>query len=250
MSTVQRSDFTRATALWRNDLDGAGAGPDPEASCRLPDGREPGPSPRLVDGIDHRPAVDVPQGRLSPEGLLGDLLRWEGHIRHMYLDKKGLVTVGIGNLLRSPDAARKLPFIDVTTGRPATPDQITAAFEQVAARKVGLSADRYAPATTLRLPAATVRQLAVDRVAQEFLPALRRQFRGFDGYPEGAQKALVDLIYSLGARGLADFKKLHAACEAGDWTRAAGECSRSSARAERNQWTRALFLEAAVVSRR
>ena len=54
------------------------------------------------------------------------------------------------------------------------------------------------------------------------------------------------MAYNLGAGGLAKFKNLRAACEAGDWALAATECSRSTSRPARNEWTRQMFLEAAA----
>lgn len=156
------------------------------------------------------------------------------------------VTVGIGNMIPNAEAAKKLPWIDAATGKPATPQQIEAAFAQVDGMAKGMNAGKYASATTLRLPAETIRQLAADRLNKEFLPALRRQFAGFDNYPPSVQKALVDMVYNLGVGGLGKFKKLEAACEAGDWALAAAECNRKTSRPERNEWTRQMFLQAAA----
>jgi GH24 family phage-related lysozyme (muramidase) len=188
----------------------------------------------------------LPGARLIPlERMLSDLLHFEGDVHHMYLDTNKLVTVGIGNLVDLA-AARKLPFMDRRTGEPATPDQIADAFHAVARQRPGLRAESYAEASVLRLPENTVRGLVATRLENEFLPGLRRTFPGFDGYPHSAQRALVDMEYSLGVGGLAKFHNLQGACEAGDWQAAANECHRRGARAERNEWTRDLFLKAAA----
>ena len=278
MSTVNRSELTSAS-FWLDALEGAVQGKS-EPLCKLTDGAKalagwitdglelaprsplptlpvpPQPSPLTAPPPPPAPAPaassaassSAPAGALSPEELVDDLLRWEGYADNMYVDTRGFVTVGIGNMLPSAEAAKKLPFIDAKTGKPATPEQIEAAFAAVARMRKGMSADKYAAATTLRLPESTVRQLASDRLKNEFLPALRRMFPGFDSYPASAQKALVDMAYNLGAGGLAKFKNLRAACEAGDWARAATECSRSTSRPARNEWTRQMFLEAAAAS--
>ena len=43
--------------------------------------------------------------------------QYEGKIPHMYLDTKGLVTVGVGYLLATVVEAQKLPFIVDKTGK-------------------------------------------------------------------------------------------------------------------------------------
>jgi GH24 family phage-related lysozyme (muramidase) len=284
MSTVNRSELTSAS-FWLDALEGVVQG-NSDPLCKLSDGAkalagwitdglEPAPrSPLPRSPVPSQPSPlppppppppaaapaatstassssassSAPAGALSPEELVDDLLRWEGYTENMYVDTRGFVTVGIGNMLPSAEAAKKLPFIDAKTGKPATPEQIEAAFAAVARMRKGMSADKYAAATTLRLPESTVRQLASDRLKNEFLPALRRMFPGFDSFPASAQQALVDMAYNLGTGGLAKFKNLRAACEAGDWARAATECSRSTSRPARNEWTRQMFLEAAAAS--
>jgi len=180
--------------------------------------------------------------------MLADLLHWEGDCHHLYLDKHGLVTIGIGNLVGSAEAAAELPFVDRRTSQPATRAQIVEAFDKVSHLHKGPVAGAFASATTLRLPEGAVRALAAERLAGEFLPALRRDFPGFDGFPAPAQRALVDMAYNLGVGGLGKFHELRAAVDTGDWRTAAAECHRRTCRAERNEWTRDLFLEAAGAS--
>jgi GH24 family phage-related lysozyme (muramidase) len=55
----------------------------------------------------------------------------EGYVEHMYLDTKGLVTVGIGNMLPSVAAAQALPFVNRSTGNRATADEIAADYASV-----------------------------------------------------------------------------------------------------------------------
>jgi GH24 family phage-related lysozyme (muramidase) len=264
MSTVNRSELTSAS-FWLDALEGAVQG-NSEPLCKLTDGAkalvgwiadglEPAPrSPLPPPPLGPPPAssssasFSAPAGAVSPEELVDDLLRWEGDIGHMYLDTKGYVTVGIGNMIPSAEAAKKLPFIDTKTGKPATPEQIEAAFAKVDGMPEGMNASKYASATTLRLDKAAIRELATERLRNEFLPSLRRLFPKFDSYPEAAQKALVDMVYNMGAGKLAKFVNLRAACEAGDWTRAATESHRAGARDARNEWTHQMFLDAGAAS--
>jgi GH24 family phage-related lysozyme (muramidase) len=196
-------------------------------------------------------ALATPTGAPGPDAELtarafGDLLHWEGDIKHLYVDTRGFVTTGIGQLVKDAPAARELPFIDTRTGAPATPQQIDQAFASVQQLPKGHSDSWYAKATDLRLPEETVRALAQSRLTNEFLPGLRRELPHFDSYPPSAQRALIDMAYNLGVGGVGRFHGLRAACEAGDWSQAAAECHRRTCRAERNDWTRGLFLQAGI----
>jgi GH24 family phage-related lysozyme (muramidase) len=194
---------------------------------------------------------DAPRQTIAArDRIVDDLLRWEGNANHLYLDTHGLVTVGIGHLLRSPAAAQALPFIDERTGHLATKEDIAAAFRHVGQDRAGCRAEHYAKLTHLRLSDEVVREIATSRLENEFLPGLRREFPHFDDYPSSAQRALVDMAYNLGVGGLGHFHKLRASCEAGDWAQAATECHRRTCRAERNDWTQALFLVAARTNER
>ena len=243
MSNIGAPSF--ATPFWNPNYttppDGVSDGSDPVSSVN--DGVARGS--RSIDS----PSVSGPAlaetGRRASDDMLKDLLRWEGDVGHMYLDHHGLVTVGIGNLIASPSSAQQLPFVDKQTGRPATATQIADAFAAVKAQHGGRWADAYAGTTTLRLSENVVRTLAATRVENEFLPGLRRNFPGFDGYPAPAQRALLDMAYNMGVGGVGRFHNLRQACEAGDWKTAATECHRRTCRAERNEWTKDLFLNAA-----
>lgn len=180
--------------------------------------------------------------------VLSDLLQWEGDIHHLYLDKHGLVTVGIGNLVKSAAGAEKLPFVDARTGQPATREQIDAAFEKVRAHAAGHGAQTYAHLTEIRLSEDAVGALTSQRLDNEFVPGLRGLFVKFEQFPPQAQRALIDMAYNLGLGGLSRFNHLRAACDAGDWTAAASDCHRRTCRAERNDWTRDLFIQAAATS--
>jgi GH24 family phage-related lysozyme (muramidase) len=163
----------------------------------------------------------------------------------MYVDTRGHVTTGIGHLLRDADAAVALPWVHRGTGAPATPAEIRAAFAHVAAQPAGQRARRLEGATDLVLPPNLARDLATARLHREFLPGIRRLCPGFDGYPQPAQRALVDMAYNLGVGGLARFTNMLRACERGDFVAAAGECHRRTCRDDRNEATRELFLAAA-----
>ena len=166
----------------------------------------------------------------------------------MFVDEAGQVTTGVGHRLPSAAAAIALPWRHRATDRPATPEEIRSAFERVRAQGPGEKSLSYRLASDLVLPPGVAGCLAIARVERELLPGLRRLFVQFDGYPLSAQRALVDMAYTVGLADLAKFRNLVAACERGDFATAAQHCHRRAARQIRNAATRVLFLEAARAS--
>lgn len=51
----------------------------------------------------------------------------------------------------------------------------------------------------------------------------RAIFRGFDGFSEARRFALIDFLFNVGSTTALEFKKMRAAIEEGDWSRAADE---------------------------
>ena len=194
--------------------------------------------------------------------LYRGIVRWEGVVRHMYLDthEPPLVTVGAGNMLQNVDAAQALPFINTTTKHPATKEEIAHAFRSVAAKPGGHPAKSYHLHPSIELPEEKVKELAIKRLKEEFIPKIRSLYSGFDSFPFPAREALVDIAYNAGvgspakvvhgkthkASGLHKFRRLKAAIDDRDWTAAALSSHRSSSRPERNEWTRKLFEQAAL----
>jgi GH24 family phage-related lysozyme (muramidase) len=203
-------------------------------------GRDAGvdqPAPRKV-GTQMRAAIDT-------RALLTELTRWEGCCSHMYVDTRGFVTTGIGNMLPNAEAAIALPWRHERTGLLATAAEIRAAFDHVHGQESGHGSNWYKRASDLVLPPNVTNDLAIRRLETEFLPGLNRLFPRFDSYPLPAQRALVDMAYNLGVGRLGRFERLIAACARGDFTAAAEHCHRRSSRETRNAATSALFLEAA-----
>ena len=173
------------------------------------------------------------------------LVPYEGNIEHMYLDRKGLVTVGIGNYLPSANAAQKLGFVSRTTKNRATANEISTDFENVKKQKTGLRARGYKEFTTLDLPNMAINELFRRRV-DEFLGQLRKAYPKFDDYPTAAQLAMLDMAFNLGTGGLKNtWPKLNAAIDAQDWAEVAKNCTRPDAQATRNAGTIANFQKAA-----
>lgn len=179
-------------------------------------------------------------------GVVTDLARWEGFTTWLYLDTRGLVTVGIGNMLPTLEACRALPWR--TIDRPSSQAEVDEAWSAIRAQQPAKAASSYAGVTKVRLESIEVVRLAERRLEREFLPGLRRLWPAWDSFPAPAQKALVDMAWNLGVRGLGKFSNLRAAVKAQGWAAAARSCTRATSRPERNDWTRAQFAAAARIA--
>lgn len=180
---------------------------------------------------------------VDPGEFVANIARFEGKIAWLYLDSVGLVTVGVGNYLRSAAEALKLPFM--FGDQPATTRDIGNDYARVARMVPNKPATFYRAATSVMLRDEDIDALLLRRLESEFIPGLERVFPGFDGFPAQAQSGVLDMAFNLGLHGLeSKFPHFCAAVRAQDWKGAAANCSRSSCRPERNKWTIAQFNEA------
>ena len=163
---------------------------------------------------------------------------FEGSIPYMYLDVKGLVTVGVGNLVDPVELATALPFRFknkpgiAAPGKLSTRDQIAAEWQKLKndtslAKKGHLAC---APVTDLELDDNAINSLIAQRLAgnEGFL---KRQpaFKDFDKWPADAQLALLSMAWAMGPGGFAGFPHFSAACQRMDFKTAAAESKLSEA---------------------
>lgn len=144
----------------------------------------------------------------------------EGRVPHMYLDKEGHVTVGVGHLLDTVDKALTIPFVlsaDVprpsvvgqtpdTPPRQATDAEIERDYQVVKALPKGQVAHFYAPATRVELTETTIESLFEEDI--EIHRNAANKFFPLNKLPRDAQHALVDLAFQMGGPKLATFPKL------------------------------------------
>lgn len=171
----------------------------------------------------------------------------EGSVDHMYLDTLDNVTVGIGTLLATSDAAAALAFRHRDTGELATPAEISAEFDLIdgmlGSQERG--AEYYRDFTSLYLPQSEIDRLVVEHMRGDF-DDLLRMFPYFGDFPLSAQIALWDMIYNLGPGGLRrEFPLMRQAIQDGDWEEAARQSHRGDIGEPRNDYVRDLFMEAA-----
>jgi len=199
----------------------------------------------------HQTSIDAtvpPPAPADARAVSTELIRWEGYCPHMFVDGAGQVTTGVGHRLPNAAAAVALPWRHRATEMPATPDEIRSAFAYVRAQGPGHRSLTYRLASDLVLAPGVAGGLAIARVERELLPGLRRLLLNFDGYPLSAQRALVDIAYTVGLEELTSFRNLLAACERRDFATAAEHCHRRATREIRNAATRDLFRQAAEAS--
>ena len=180
---------------------------------------------------------------------------FEGRVSHMYLDIKGLVTVGVGNLIDPVELALALPFrVKNLPDTPANRARIAAEWQAIKSDRslAEKGAQACAPLTALELSDEAIDALIAQRAAEDEQSLKRQpQFASFDTWPADAQLALLSMAWALGPGGVAGFPKLSAACHALDFHSAAAECEISedgnAGVVPRNAANRALFLNAAHV---
>lgn len=164
----------------------------------------------------------------------------EGRVEYMYLDIKGLVTIGIGNLFdveKTGDTAAlmkvmeelvKLPFVYKDTGMPASKADIEAQWKMVKKKQEGAKAGHtaFAGITTLKLKPDAIDTLALTK-ANKMEQELKADpaYHDFDKWPADAQLSLLSMAWALGTPKLrTEWPKFKATCGTQDFDAAAKHC--------------------------
>lgn len=169
----------------------------------------------------------------------------EGAVDWLYLDRKGLVTTGRGNLLPTLADAQALDW-RWPNGNPAGPADVATAWRLVTSRRdlVLHGGGAYASLTSIRATPESLDHL-IQRRIDTFEAILRAQWPGWDDAPPAAQSALMRLAWACGPGLAAGWPKLHAAWSARDWAMCATECRIPELDASEpmaNELTEQLFL--------
>jgi hypothetical protein len=186
----------------------------------------------------------------------------EGEVAHMYLDTRGLVTVGVGNLIDPISLARALPFqfkptnrVSKAAGQPATGPEIEAEWNHLKnhlkREEMKVRGHRLCePETNLELSELEVARLFTGKSAANE-ERLRQTFDRWSEFPADAQLAVMAMAWGLGAgAGISTkFPKFAAACKSMDFEKAARQSHISTWRPERNEASVRLLQNAACVLR-
>jgi hypothetical protein len=182
-----------------------------------------------------------------------------GAFAHMYLDRRGRVTVGVGSALATPAAGLLARFVHRGAMTAATPAEVTAAYFTVRGSIANRPAQDYRTLTDLDLATGESDRL-LSQALERAENGCRAMFGGWSGFPLPAQLALLDMLYDLGEgravsaaerqagrqeQGLYQFNRLREAVAKEDWLAASAACHREGAPQGRDAWTRNKFIEAA-----
>lgn len=124
--------------------------------------------------------------------------QFEGVVPCMYLDVRGLVTTGVGNLIDSTAAAEALPWTVHTGGQPATPEQIATEWQFVKWHPdlARLGAGAAGRVTLLRLSGDAIRALVASKL-DEMVTHLAARF-DLASWPADAQLAVCSMAWAMG----------------------------------------------------
>ncbi len=177
------------------------------------------------------------------------LIKYEKSIRHMYLDTKGNVTIGIGHMVPNLTAALKLNLVVAggeRSGAIATEAQITAEYQVVKRQQSGnMLAAYYKKYTKLMITEVEINRLTNQHI-KSFAKELKRLFSDFDDYPTEVRLGLLDMVFNMGVTRLRNiFPTFCKAINAKKWAEAAAESNRPDVQPQRNQYVRELFEVAA-----
>ena len=179
--------------------------------------------------------------------------QYEGEVPTMYLDCKGLVTVGVGNLVDPVSEACRLPFVRAD-GTPATQAEIAAEWRTLKC-KPELARQGYRVAAAwckLHLTEEGIGTLVQAKLAANwaFMVKTYPAFKNADQWPAAAQLAASLMAWAVGAGFPGIFKNWSACAAKADWNGCA-ETSTINATGNpgvipRNKAVAALFRLAAI----
>jgi hypothetical protein len=177
---------------------------------------------------------------------------YEGKVNFMYLDKKGLVTVGVGHLIDPVNKALELEF-GHDGGGAASAGEITAEWQTVKSRKdlIDTGSKAFKAITKLMLTDKGIEEMvkASAEAIENYIKtnaSAQKFYANFDRWPADAQLGFMGVAW--GGIPLPQFKwyKFPEACRLEDWDTAAKECKISSPiAAGRNEAHELMFLNAA-----
>ena len=167
---------------------------------------------------------------------------FEGDVPFPYRDTVGNVTFGCGFMAPNFAVFDTYPWIGAD-GLPATDMNKSTAWRLVSDMAPGKLPGFYHYAGC-----PTLAQADRDALLMAKLTTLDGQlgaaFDGWEGFPESAKLALIDMAWNLGFEGLMHkFPLMCAAIKEGPhWQTAAMECERGGISQTRNDWTKQQFL--------
>jgi len=137
----------------------------------------------------------------------------------MYLDVKGLVTTGVGNLIDTPAQAVRLPWRHGVTGPLATANEVKAAWQELKARQDlrKLHWKYAAKLNDLRLTDEAIEALVESKLASNYEYIKKRYKLDLDNWPADALLACMSMAWAVGPGFPGIFKNWLRCAAVGDW---------------------------------
>lgn len=175
--------------------------------------------------------------------------QFEGRVCTMYVDVKGLVTIGVGCLIDTADGASRLPFVH-PNGTVAEPSEIRAAWFNVKRNANPKQHWKYAVPFNLglRLPESAVDDLLLERL-EVHDRAFLKTFPDWESFPPEAQLAIHSMGWAMGCGFPTKWPLFATAVRSQNWPVCAENCKireeGNPGIVPRNKANKALFLAAA-----
>ena len=192
----------------------------------------------------------------SVKTALYDFLKqYEGKVNFMYLDVKGLVTVGVGHLIDPVHQAIKLEFRRKGGNSPVSSGEVTAEWQTVKSRKdlIPRGGEAFASVTSLELSDNGIKAMVASHAngIETYIktnPAASKFYADFDKWPADAQLGFMGVAWGGIPIPQFGWHKFPEACRVQDWDTAAAQCKITSPiAAGRNEAHKAMFINAAAV---
>jgi GH24 family phage-related lysozyme (muramidase) len=125
--------------------------------------------------------------------------KFEGRLPHMYLDVKGLVTTGVGNLIDPIGSALILPWVRKTDGTPATAEDIAQEWNDVKSHQemAPQGGGAFGSMTQLMITPEAIDNLVLSKL-DENERYLKGRFPQYDNWPADAQLGLLSMAWAMG----------------------------------------------------
>jgi hypothetical protein len=192
----------------------------------------------------------------SVKTALYDFLKqYEGKVNFMYLDVKGLVTVGVGHLIDPVNQALKLEFRRKGGNSPVSAGEITTEWQTVKSKRelIPKGGEAFAAVTSLELSDNGIKLMVASHAngIEEYIKknaSASKFYADFDNWPADAQLAFMGVAWGGIPIPQFGWHKFPEACRVQDWDIAAAECKITSPiAAGRNDAHKMMFLNAAAV---
>jgi GH24 family phage-related lysozyme (muramidase) len=125
--------------------------------------------------------------------------KFEGRLPFMYLDVKGLVTTGIGNLIDPIGSAMVLPWVHKSDDSPASATEISQEWNDVKNHQemAPKGGSYFGSMTQLKLTDEAIDSLILSKL-DENERYLKNRFPQYDNWPADAQLGVLSMAWAMG----------------------------------------------------